>query len=62
MKNRPDATGRTAPGALRRLEADHAMAVLTAALGGGRGGRLFGPIRVRQGGRSPLATVAPNLS
>lgn len=61
LKNRPDATGRTAPGALRRLEANNAMSVLTTARGGGRGGRLFGPIRVCQGGRSPLATVAPNL-
>ncbi|MGI8684638.1 MAG: PhoH family protein [Acidimicrobiales bacterium] len=44
------------------LSADNnAMAVLTAALGGGRGGGLFGHIRLTQGERSPLATMAAEL-
>ncbi len=44
------------------LSADNnAMAVLTAALGGGRGGGLFGHIRLTQGERSPLATMAADL-
>ena len=44
------------------LSADNnAMAVLTAALGGGRGGGLFGHIRLTQGERSPLATLAAAL-
>jgi PhoH-like ATPase len=40
---------------------NNAMSVLTAALGGGRGGRLFGHIRLTQGERSPLATMAADL-
>jgi PhoH-like ATPase len=40
---------------------NNAMSVLTAALGGGRGGRLFGHIRLTQGERSPLATIAALL-
>ena len=40
---------------------NNAMSVLTAALGGGRGGALFGHIRLTQGERSPLATMAANL-
>nr|MDQ3354001.1 PhoH family protein [Actinomycetota bacterium] len=40
---------------------NNAMSVLTAALGGGRGGRLFGHIRLTQGERSPLATMAAAL-
>ena len=40
---------------------NNAMSVLTAALGGGRGGRLFGHIRLTQGERSPLATMASAL-
>jgi len=40
---------------------NNAMAVLTAAFGGGRGGSLFGHIRLTQGERSPLATMAADL-
>ncbi len=40
---------------------NNAMSVLTAALGGGRGGRLFGHIRLTQGERSPVATMAADL-
>lgn len=40
---------------------NNAMSVLTAALGGGRGGRHFGHIRLSQGERSPLATMAAAL-
>jgi PhoH-like ATPase len=40
---------------------NNAMSVLTAALGGGRGGSLFGHIRLSQGERSPLATLAASL-
>jgi PhoH-like ATPase len=40
---------------------NNAMSVLTAALGRGRGGSLFGHIRLSQGERSPLATLAANL-
>ncbi len=40
---------------------NNARSVLTAALGGGRGGRLFGHIRLTQGERSPLATMAADL-
>jgi PhoH-like ATPase len=40
---------------------NNAMSVLTAALGHGRGGSLFGHIRLSQGERSPLATLAANL-
>ena len=40
---------------------NNAISVLTAALGGGRGGSLFGHIRLSQGERSPLATMAANL-
>jgi len=40
---------------------NNAMAVLTAAFGGGRGGGLFGHIRLTQGERSPLATMAADL-
>jgi PhoH-like ATPase len=40
---------------------NNAMSVLTAALGGGRGGSLFGHIRLSQGERSPLATLAAAL-
>ncbi|GAC1381857.1 MAG: PhoH family protein [Acidimicrobiales bacterium] len=40
---------------------NNAMSVLTAAFGGGRGGPLFGHIRLTQGERSPLATMAADL-
>ncbi|MGH9264691.1 MAG: PhoH family protein [Acidimicrobiales bacterium] len=40
---------------------NNAMSVLTAALGRGRGGSLFGHIRLSHGERSPLATLAANL-
>jgi len=40
---------------------NNAMSVLTAALGRGRGGSLFGHIRLSQGERSPLATLAAEL-
>jgi len=40
---------------------NNAMSVLTAAFGAGRGGRLFGHIRLTQGERSPLATMAADL-
>jgi PhoH-like ATPase len=40
---------------------NNAMAVVTSALGGGRGGALFGHIRLSQGERSPLATMAAEL-
>jgi PhoH-like ATPase len=40
---------------------NNAMSVLTAAMGGGRGGALFGHIRLSQGERSPLATLAAAL-
>jgi PhoH-like ATPase len=40
---------------------NNAMAVLTAALGGGRGGSLFGHIRLTQGERSPIASLAADL-
>ena len=40
---------------------NNAMSVLTAALGGGRGGSLFGHIRLSQGERSPLASLAAAL-
>ena len=40
---------------------NNAMSVLTAALGGGRGGSLFGHIRLSQGERSALATLAAAL-
>jgi PhoH-like ATPase len=40
---------------------NNAMSVLTAALGEGRGGGLFGHIRLTQGERSPLATMAADL-
>jgi PhoH-like ATPase len=40
---------------------NNAMAVLTAAFGGGRGGPLFGHIRLTQGERSPLASMAADL-
>jgi PhoH-like ATPase len=40
---------------------NNAMSVLTAALGRGRGGSLFGHIRLSQGERSPLATLAATL-
>ncbi len=40
---------------------NNAMSVLIAALGGGRGGSLFGHIRLSQGERSPLATLAAAL-
>jgi PhoH-like ATPase len=40
---------------------NNAMSVLTAALGGGRGGPLFGHMRLSQGERSPLATLAATL-
>ncbi|MGH9178311.1 MAG: PhoH family protein [Acidimicrobiales bacterium] len=44
------------------LSADtNAMSVLTAAFGGGRGGRLFGHIRLTQGERSAVATMAADL-
>jgi len=40
---------------------NNAMSVLTAAMGRGRGGPLFGHIRLSQGERSPLATLAAAL-
>jgi PhoH-like ATPase len=40
---------------------NNAMSVLIAALGGGRGGRLFGHICLTHGERSPLATIAARL-
>ena len=40
---------------------NNAMSVLTAAFGAGRGGPLFGHIRLSQGERSPLATMAADL-
>jgi len=40
---------------------NNAMAVVTAALGGGRGGTLFGHIRLTQGERSPLASLAAHV-
>ena len=40
---------------------NNAMSVLTAALGGGRGGGLFGHIRLAQGERSDVATMAAAL-
>jgi PhoH-like ATPase len=40
---------------------NNAIAVLTAAFGEGRGGGLFGHIRLTQGERSPLATLAADL-
>ena len=40
---------------------NNAMSVLTAAMGGGRGGSLFGHIRLSQGERSPLASLAAAL-
>ncbi|HVM63623.1 MAG TPA: PhoH family protein [Acidimicrobiales bacterium] len=40
---------------------NNAMAVVTAALGGGRGGSLFGHIRLTQGERSPLASLAAHV-
>ncbi len=40
---------------------NNAMSVLTAALGGGRGGSLFGHIRLSQGERSPLASLTAAL-
>ena len=40
---------------------NNAMSVLTAALGGGRGGSLFGHIRLSQGERSALATLAATV-
>ncbi|MGI9022880.1 MAG: PhoH family protein [Acidimicrobiales bacterium] len=40
---------------------NNAMSVLTAALGGGRGGGLFGHVRLAQGERSPMATMAADL-
>ncbi len=40
---------------------NNAMSVLIAALGRGRGGSLFGHIRLSQGERSPLATLAAAL-
>ncbi len=40
---------------------NNAMAVLTAAFGAGRGGSQFGHIRLTQGERSPLATMAADL-
>jgi len=40
---------------------NNAMSVLTAALGGGRGGRLFGHIRLTQGERSAVASMAADL-
>jgi PhoH-like ATPase len=44
------------------LSADtNAMSVLTAAFGSGRGGRVFGHIRLTQGERSPVATLAADL-
>ena len=44
------------------LSADNnAMSVLTAAFGSGRGGPLFGHIRLTEGERSPLASLAATL-
>lgn len=40
---------------------NNAMSVLTAALGGGRGGGLFGHVRLAQGERSAVATMAAEL-
>ncbi len=40
---------------------NNAMAVLTAALGGGRGAGFFGHVRLSQGERSPMATMAAAL-
>ncbi len=40
---------------------NNAMAVLVAALGAGRGGALFGHIRLAQGERSPVASLAARL-
>jgi len=40
---------------------NNAMSVLVAAFGGGRGGSLFGHVRLSQGERSPLATMAAEL-
>lgn len=40
---------------------NNAMSVLIAAFGGGRGGPLFGHVRLSQGERSPLATMAAAL-
>jgi len=40
---------------------NNAMAVLTAALGGGRGGRFFGHVLLAQGEHSPMATMAAAL-
>ena len=40
---------------------NNAMSVLIAAFGGGRGGSLFGHVRLSQGERSPLATMAAAL-
>ncbi len=40
---------------------NNAMSVLVAGLGRGRGGSLFGHIRLSQGERSPLATVAATM-
>lgn len=40
---------------------NNAMSVLVAAFGGGRGGSLFGHVRLSQGERSPLATMAAAL-
>jgi len=40
---------------------NNAMSVLTAALGGGRGRGLFGHVRLSQGERSPVATMAAAL-
>ena len=40
---------------------NNAMAVVIAALGGGRGGSLFGHVRLTQGERSPVATMAAAL-
>jgi predicted ribonuclease YlaK len=40
---------------------NNAMAVVTAALGGAQGGALFGHIRLAQGERSPLASLAARV-
>jgi len=40
---------------------NNAMSVLVAAFGGGRGGPLFGHVRLSQGERSPLASMAAAL-
>ncbi len=40
---------------------NNAMSVLTAALGEGRGGGFFGHVRLAQGERSPVATMAADL-